>query len=102
MLTAETKQLRELESDKTKSGVAKFSRWRMAHAKLHFNVQPGEYGAPFLPHDLQTRQLLDPLHLAELNMAKSHAWKHGILNNSSDDARDLISEKLKEWLEAPP
>ena len=30
-------------------------------------------------------------------MAKVSPWKHGILNNSFDDARDAISGKLSEW-----
>ena len=25
------------------------------------------------------------------------AWKHGIMNNSSNDGRELISNKLSEW-----
>lgn len=39
-------------------------------------------------------QVMDPLHLAELNLPKI-AWKHGVLNNASDDARAEISELLK-------
>ena len=69
----------------------------MAHAHTHDNVQPGPYGRPFLPHDISDRQILDTLHAAELNMAKVVPWKHGILNNASDDARDAISAQLSEW-----
>ena len=69
----------------------------MDHAKTHRNVQPGEFGRPFPPHDINTRQILCALHGAELNMAKVVPWKHGILNNSSDDARDQISNQLRQW-----
>ena len=85
----------ELANDLTKTGVARFSRWRMAHAHAHANVQPGKYGEPMLQHDLD-RQILEPLHLAELGIPKT-AWKYGILENASDDARALISEKLHGW-----
>jgi hypothetical protein len=84
-----------LEIVKTKSGKSRFSRWRMLHASTHGNVQPGMYGAPMLEHNMDS-QLLDPLHLAELGIPKT-PWKHGILNNASDDARDLISEQFKRW-----
>ena len=67
----------------------------MKHAKLHKNVQPGLYGQPFLEHDF-SEQIADPLHLAELGIPKT-CWKHGILNHASDDARELISQKLEEW-----
>ena len=79
----------------TKQGKAAFSRWRMAHAATHRNIQPGLYGAPMFYHNFN-RVLLDALHLAELNMPKI-AWKHCILTHASDDARALISEQLKEW-----
>ena len=80
---------------KTKAGKAAFSRWRMAHASSHLNVQPGNYGKPFMHHHLDD-QILDPLHLAELGLPKI-PWKHGIMNNASDDARVQISEQLKQW-----
>mmetsp|Transcript_7677 Transcript_7677/g.15984 ORF Transcript_7677/g.15984 Transcript_7677/m.15984 type:complete len:415 (-) Transcript_7677:70-1314(-) len=67
----------------------------MAHANTHGNVQPGEYGKPFLHHDLDD-QILEPLHFAELNICKT-VFKHGVLNNASDDAREAISKQLAEW-----
>ena len=67
----------------------------MEHAARHRNVQPGTYGYPFMKHDMKD-QILDPLHLAELGIPKT-PWKHGILNNASDDAREQISEQLKEF-----
>ena len=79
----------------TKAGKAAFSKWRMGHAHSHSNVQPGAFGAPFLWHHFD-RQILDPLHLAELGVPKT-PWKHGILVNASDDARVAISDKLAEW-----
>ena len=84
-----------LAAEKTKAGKARFSRWRMEHAHKHGNVQPGLYGEPLLRHDLD-KQLLDPLHLAELGIPKT-SWKHGVLNHASDDAREQISEQLKAW-----
>ena len=84
-----------LKADDTKSGKAAFSRWRMDHAHRHFNVQPGEYGKPMLELDF-TQVILDMLHMAELNLPKL-PFKHSILNNASDDAREAISEMLKEW-----
>ena len=67
----------------------------MKHALAHFSIQPGQYGRPMLEYDLNDF-LLDLLHLAELGVPKT-PWKHGILNNASDDARELISERLKDW-----
>lgn len=85
----------QLSADQSKAGKAAFSRWRMAHARCHFNVQPGLYGRPLFEHDLSD-QILDSLHYGELGVPKT-PWKHGILNNSSDDARQAISDKLAEW-----
>lgn len=79
----------------TKKGKTAFSKWRMMHAQTHHNVQPGAYGAPMLEHNLQD-QILDPLHYSKLGLGKT-PWKHGILNNASDDAREAISAQLKEW-----
>ena len=90
-------KIKEFEADTTKAGKSRYSKFRMAHAHVHLNIQPGPYGAPFLKHDLNTRQILDPLHYAKLGLAKSVPWKHGLLNNASDDARDQISAKLSEW-----
>ena len=36
------------------------------------------------------------LHLVELGLPKT-PWKHGILNNASDDARETISKMLSDW-----
>ena len=91
MLTEEA----TLAADTTKAGKAKFSTWRMAHAHKHGNVQPGLYGRPMFEHDLDD-QILDALHMAELNLPKL-PWKHGLLNNSSDDARAAISDQLAVW-----
>jgi hypothetical protein len=86
-LLAEEKQLAGV---LTKAGKTAFSKWRMKHAKLHENMQPGEYGAPFFHYDLDDF-ILDLLHMAELGLPKT-PWKHGLLNNCSDDARGLLSE----------
>jgi hypothetical protein len=85
----------ELAADKTKDGRVRFSRWRMTHAVCHSNIQPGKYGEPMFEHDLED-QILDALHLAQLGVPKT-PWKHGVLNNASDDAREAISEQLAEW-----
>ena len=86
----------ELVADVTKTGKAAFAKWRIqGHAHQHYNVQPGKFGEPFLVHHFD-RQILDPLHLAELGKPKT-PWKHGILNNASDDAREAISEQLTKW-----
>ena len=82
----------------TKAGKTAFSKWRMAHALTHSNIQPAEYGRPLLHYDLDDF-ILDLLHLAELGVPKT-PWKHGILNNASDDARQKISDKLAEWKHA--
>ena len=84
----------ELVAVTTKKGKRAFADWRMEHARLHGNIQPGKHGAPMLRHDLD-KQLLDVLHLAELNCNKV-IWKHGILQNASDDAREQISDQLKQ------
>ena len=91
MITTEAK----LRAVDTKAGKAAFSKWRMRHAAAHSNVQPGEYGRPLLHYDMDDF-ILDMLHLAELGVPKT-PWKHGILNNASDDAREKISDKLAEW-----
>ena len=96
---AELAQLRatekELAADASKKGKAAFSKWRMAHADNHLNVQPGEYGEPMLHHDM-CDQLLDALHLAELNLPKI-IFKYSLLQNASDDARATISDMLAGW-----
>ena len=94
-LAAMLAQEAELTKDATKKGKAAFSKWRMAHAHTHNNVQPGKYGEPMLHHDFN-HVVLDTLHMAELNMPKI-PWKHCILNNASDDARAAVSEQLKKW-----
>ena len=83
-----------LAADTTKAGKQRFSKWRMDHAHGHFNVQPGAYGMPMLKHDMKD-QILDSLHLGKLNLPKI-PWKHGVKNNSSDDAREDISRFLQE------
>ena len=85
----------KLKAVDTVAGKAKFSKWRMEFAARHGNVQPGLFGRPFLIHNFD-RQILDPLHLAELGDPKT-PWKHVCLVNASDDARDQISVQLKEW-----
>ena len=82
-------------SDTSAAGKARYSAWRMDHAKTHFNVQPAKHGLPMLMHHLDD-QILDLLHPALLGLPKI-PWKHAILNNASDDARALISSQLKEW-----
>lgn len=94
-LAALLEEEKALSSVSTKAGKAAFSKWRMAHAHAHLNVQPGVYGRPMFHHDMDD-QILDSLHLAELGLPKI-PWKHGILNNCSDDARQRISDKLTEW-----
>lgn len=91
-LIAEEQKLWAVE---TRAGRAAFSRFRMAHAQMHYNVQPGEYGKPLLHHAMAD-QILDSLHYSKLGLGKI-PWKYAILNNASDDARDAISKQLKEW-----
>ena len=86
---------KELAADASKKGKAAFSKWRMAHADNHLNVQPGEYGEPMLHHDM-CDQLLDALHLAELNLPKI-IFKYSLPQNASDDARATISDMLAGW-----
>ena len=84
-----------LAGDTSKRGKAAFSKWRMAFASVHGNIQPGLHGRPMTQHDLDD-QLLDPLHYSKLGIPKT-PWKHGILNNASDDARQQISDQLARW-----
>mmetsp|Transcript_18511 Transcript_18511/g.46385 ORF Transcript_18511/g.46385 Transcript_18511/m.46385 type:complete len:208 (+) Transcript_18511:831-1454(+) len=51
------------------------------------------YGRPMFHHHLD-RQILDALHLGALGLPKT-PWKHGILNNASDDVREKIAAELK-------
>ena len=96
---AEMQEMLELEkllsSDTSNAGKARYSAWRMEHARAHFNIQPGSYEKPMFEHHMNN-QLLDSLHLAMLNLPKI-AWKHAVLNNASDDARVQISDMLAEW-----
>ena len=85
-------QEKEMQSDRSKAGKARYSKWRMEYAKMHDNIQPGEFGRPQFEYDMDDF-LLDLLHLAELGIPKT-PWKHGILNNCSDDAREEIEELL--------
>ena len=85
----------ELLKDQTRAGKKKHLDWRKQHWLTHGNIQPGKFGEPLLHHDLDS-QLLDPLHYAKLGIPKT-PWKHGLLNNASDDARETISEQLKAW-----
>ena len=82
-----------LASDRSKAGKARYSKWRMEFAKQHENIQPGEFGRPQLEYDMDDF-ILDLLHLAELGIPKT-LWKHGVLNNCSDDAREAIEELLR-------
>lgn len=50
---------KKYETDQTKAGKARFSRWRSDHACRHFNVQPGAYGYSLLQHNNMDDQLLD-------------------------------------------
>lgn len=84
-----------LKSNDSKVGKARFATWRMDHAKEHDNIQPGAYGRPLFHHDLD-RQILDPLHYACLNMGKV-IFKHALLNQASDDARQEIAKQLALW-----
>ena len=84
-----------LAADMSKTGRAKFSKWRMLHADKHYNVQLGLYGKPMLEIDLE-KQILESLHYAKLDIPKT-PWKYGILENASDDAREEIRSKLSEW-----
>eukprot|EP00965_Chrysotila_dentata_P002935 94947-Pleurochrysis_carterae.AAC.1 len=85
----------ELTADSSKAGKARFSRWRMAHAASHANVQPGKYGQPMHNSNLDDH-ILDSLHLAKLGLPKT-PWKFGVMNDASDDARAAISEQLAVW-----
>ena len=79
----------------TKAGKAAFSRQRMKHARCHSNVQPGVYSSTMFHHHFRD-QILDLLHMGKLGIPKT-PWKHGIYKNASDDACELIGEKLAEW-----
>eukprot|EP00965_Chrysotila_dentata_P063733 2111867-Pleurochrysis_carterae.AAC.1 len=48
----------ELKANSTKAGKSRCSRWRMAHAATHANVQPGSHGQPMLDSDMN--QHMDP------------------------------------------
>ena len=83
------------QSDRSKAGKSRYSRWRMKHALNHDNIQPGEFGRPQIEYDMDDF-ILDLLHLAKLGVPKT-PWKHGILNNCSDDAREEIEEMMKTY-----
>ena len=94
-LAALLKTEQQLVAVDTKAGKAAYSRWRMEHAHSHKNIQPGKYGMPMLHHNF-SHVILDGLHMFELNLPKL-PWKHGILNNASDDCRAAFAEQLKKW-----
>ena len=82
-----------LSKDTSKNGKARFSAWRLKHAKLHSNIPPGLHGRPMFVHHMD-RQILEALHLGALGLPKT-PWKYGVLNNTSDDCRETISDDLK-------
>ena len=48
VLLAEEEKLSKVDTKAGKADAAAYSRWRMAYAHAHYNVQPGEYGIPML------------------------------------------------------
>ena len=93
MLATEAEHLAAVKQG-VKGAKQRYSKWRMNHANSHGNVQPGKEGEGIFDHDMLD-QILDALHFVELNLPKI-PWKHGVLNNASDEAREEISDWLKE------
>eukprot|EP00965_Chrysotila_dentata_P017109 568259-Pleurochrysis_carterae.AAC.1 len=83
-----------LKADTSNTCKRRFSRWRMGHAATRQRPACHPF-QPMLHSDLKLH-ILDSLHLAKLGLPKT-AWKFGIMNNASDDARAAISEQLAEW-----
>eukprot|EP00965_Chrysotila_dentata_P203731 6181915-Pleurochrysis_carterae.AAC.1 len=79
----------ELKADQSKAGKGRFSRWQMAHAATHGNVQPATYGQPMHDPDMD-QHILDSLHLAKLGLPKT-PWKFGIMNDFFNEARASAS-----------
>lgn len=66
----------KLAADPSKKGKAAFTKWRMAHAHAHLNVQPGKYGEPLFYDDFENR-LLDALRSTPCAPCLGWARRHG-------------------------
>ena len=55
--------------DRSKSGKAAFSNWRMAHAHAHLNIQPGPHGKPMFHHEFTTSRNRSWTHYTSRSLA---------------------------------
>jgi len=85
----------ELRADDSKAGRAKYARWQCERAKKHLNIKAGPEGLSVLGQATH-RSHLCHLHVARLNLPKT-PWQWGLLNHMSDDGRELVQTKLKEY-----
>ena len=87
----------ELRADDSKAGRAKYARWQCERAKKHLNIKAGPEGLSVLGQAIYTRRShLCHLHVARLNLPKT-PWQWGLLNHLSDDGRERVQTKLKEY-----
>ena len=92
----EEKAMREkFRADDSKAGRAKYARWQCERAKEHLNIKAGPEGLSVLGQATR-RSHLCHLHVARLNLPKI-PWQWGLLNHMSDDGRERVQTKLKEY-----
>ena len=85
----------ELRADDSKAGRAKYARWQCERAKKHLNIKACPEGLSVLGQATH-RSHLCHLHVARLNLPKT-PWQWGLLNHLSDDGRERVQTKLKEY-----
>jgi len=85
----------KLRADDSKAGRGMYARWQCERAKEHLNIKAGPEGLSVLGQATR-RSHLCHLHLARLNLPKT-PWRWGLLNHMSDDGRELVQTKLKEY-----
>ena len=84
----------EIRADETAAGKRRYCTWRMDHAQLHRNIQPGIAGRPGIEMASMSQQLPDTLHGMGLNLFKT-GDKHAYLNHMSDGARAEAAEYME-------
>ena len=82
-------------ADDSQAGRAKYARWQCERANKHLNIKAGPERLLVLGQATR-RSHLCHLHVARLNSPKT-PWQWGLLNHMSDDGRERVQTKLKEY-----
>jgi len=85
----------EFRADDSKAGRGRYARWQCERANKLLNIKAGPEGLSVLGQATR-RSHLCHLHVARLNLPKT-PWQWGLLNHMSDDGRERVQTKLKEY-----